>query len=41
MALSSCSRHKVIQMERKPQLNAITGSRLEYRERILQLREVP
>lgn len=29
MALSPCSRHKVIQMERKPQLNAITGSKLE------------
>lgn len=27
--LSPCPRHKVIQMERKPKLNAITGSKLE------------
>lgn len=28
MALIPCPRHKVIQMERKPKLNAITGSKL-------------
>lgn len=29
MALSPCPRHKGIQMERKPKLNAITGPKLE------------